>query len=364
MDALQGVRPILRQDELYNAPATCIVTGAAGLCGRRLVEMLAAAGARKVVGFDRAPRPNELKIPSSCELIWEQGDLANADDVDRAIHGDADCVWHVGALVGPYFKEEDYYRVNYEGTLNVISACRSKGVKKVVMSSSPSTRMNGTSIKWKREEDLEILPPGKFLEPYAETKAMGEVAMRDACDGESFLTVAVAPHQVYGPHDGLFLTNFLKNARRLRVFGSGKNEISMCYVDNYCHALMLGERALYRGSPALGKFYIATDGPPQNLWKVLDSAITALTSSPSLFTRFSLPFWFIMPIAYIVKGVNICCGTTMKLSPFVVRMLTIDRTFDIKNIESDLGYTPLHKFDEAWSSTLSWFDEHRSFWGG
>lgn len=35
---------------------------------------------------------------------------------------------------------------------------------------------------------------------YAESKALGEQAIRTACnEAEDFLTVAVAPHQVYGP---------------------------------------------------------------------------------------------------------------------------------------------------------------------
>lgn len=58
------------------------------------------------------------------------------------------------------------------------------------------------------------------MQAYAETKAMGEMAMREACDGERLLTVAVAPHQVYGPRDMLFLHNMLKT-RRLRIFASG-----------------------------------------------------------------------------------------------------------------------------------------------
>lgn len=47
------------------------------------------------------------------------------------------------------------------------------------------------------------------LQDYAETKAMGEVALRQACDGKDLLTVAIAPHQVYGPRDMLFLPNLL-----------------------------------------------------------------------------------------------------------------------------------------------------------
>lgn len=89
-------------------------------------------------------------------------------------------------------------------------------------------------------------PPSacRYLQTYAQTKALGEKAMTDACTDE-FMTVAVAPHQVahirlpgltsslpylhryglldqvYGPRDNLFLPNLLEacGTNRLRVFG-------------------------------------------------------------------------------------------------------------------------------------------------
>jgi nucleoside-diphosphate-sugar epimerase len=87
------------------------------------------------------------------------------------------------------------------------------------------------------------------------------MAVTSACCDE-LMTVAIAPHQVYGPRDNLFLPNFLEAAGsgNLRIFGDGKNRICFSHVDNYCHGLIIGERALYKGSPALGNFYIVTDG--------------------------------------------------------------------------------------------------------
>ena len=68
-----------------------------------------------------------------------------------------------------------------------------------------------------------------------------------ACCPE-LLTVAIAPHQVYGPRDTLYLPNFMETAAtgKLRVFGNGQNKVCFTYVDNYCHGLILGERALYQ----------------------------------------------------------------------------------------------------------------------
>ena len=52
-----------------------------------------------------------------------QGDLTDLEDVKKACKG-ADCVWHIGALVGPYHPYEMYEKVNYHGTLNVVEACK------------------------------------------------------------------------------------------------------------------------------------------------------------------------------------------------------------------------------------------------
>jgi nucleoside-diphosphate-sugar epimerase len=48
----------------------------------------------------------------------------------------------------------------------------------------------------------------KYMQAYAETKAMAEMEVSSACD-ENFMTVSVVPHQVYGPRNNLFLPNLL-----------------------------------------------------------------------------------------------------------------------------------------------------------
>ena len=246
-------------------------------------------------------------------------------------------------------------RDSYDGTVNVIDACKSLGIRKIVMSSSPSTRFHGGDINGAKESELTY--PKRFLQAYAESKAKGEEACMAACDGETLLTVAVAPHQVYGPRDFLFLHNFLLNADRLRVFGPGTNLVSVCYVDNYCHGLILGERALYPNSPCLRKFYICTDGEPVNLWRFIDRAITAiLPSKTSLFAKFKLPGWsFMYPLGRLCECVGYVTGKKLKLNTFSVRMLLINRYFDPSESKRDLGYEPIVAPEEAWAKTEDWF---------
>lgn len=246
----------------FAVPKVCVVTGGTGFVGQRLVEMLIERGAERVISFDVVP-PAKERFWNHPKIEYVVGDIADKDALSKICKG-ADCVWHVAAAVGPFHPKELYHRVNYIGTLNVLEACKINKVPKIVMSSSPSTRFTGSDVDGLTESDLPTLPLPRYLQDYAETKALGEMALTAACSDE-LLTVAVAPHQVYGPRDNLFLPNVLEAAGNgmLRVFscartGYGLNRVCFTHVDNYCHGLILCERALYKGSPANGKFYIVT----------------------------------------------------------------------------------------------------------
>ena len=247
-----------RKQNYPPVPKVCAVTGGTGFVGARLVEMLVERGAQTVRCLDIVPPPAGAWRHPRIEYVV--GDICDAATVARFVAG-ADCVWHNAAAVGPFHPTELYFKVNYEGTLNVLSACREAGVRKIVMSSSPSTRFDGKDVDGLTEAQMPVLPQQRYLQTYAETKAMGEKALTDACCDE-LMTCAVAPHQVYGPRDNLFLPNLLESAGtgRLRVFGPGTNRICFTHVDNYAHGLIIAERALYAGSPVLGNFYIVTDG--------------------------------------------------------------------------------------------------------
>jgi nucleoside-diphosphate-sugar epimerase len=280
--------------------------------------MLLERGAKKVISFDIVPAPEGSVEDQRIEYVV--GDIRDEQTVVDACKG-ADCVWHIAAAVGPYHPKPLYEQVNYEGSLNVLEACRQNKCSKLVMSSSPSTRFKNPckDVDGETEDELPSLPQKSYLAEYAKTKAMGEKAVTDACC-DNLMTVAIAPHQVYGPRDNLFLPNLLEAAGTgsLRIFGDGKNRICFSHVDNYCHGLILGEKALYvfcckqlvlhalfisyqltsnchnryKGSPALGKFYIITDGDTHThpegyalFWEEIDKAIVGV-GFPSLWEKF------------------------------------------------------------------------------
>jgi len=345
-------------------PSVCVVTGGTGFVGCRLVEMLIERGASKVISFDVVPPPKDAWRHPNIE--WRVGDITDKQAVDELLSTpNIGCVWHNAAAVGPFHPKPLYYKVNYEGTQNIIESAKKYGINKIVFSSSPSTRFTGVDVDGLTEDEMPSLPLDNYMQTYAETKAMGEMEISKVCTNE-FMTVAVAPHQVYGPRDNLFLPNLLEAAMngKLRVFGKGYNRICFTHVDNYCHGLIIAEKALYPDSPALGKFYIVTDGKthPEGeqyliFWKILDEAIVGM-GFPSLWGKAHLPKGLLLFIASICDVLQKIFGIILKLNTFNVIVLTMHRWFDIKAAETDLKFEPIIGFREGWDETIVWFREN------
>jgi hypothetical protein len=101
---------------------------------------------------------------------------------------------------------------------------------------------------------------------------------------------------------------------------------------------------------------------------VLDRFVVAM-GFDSLFSKAKIPTWLILGVAHLVvflgNAFSAVSGVPqhvvnfhMKLNPFAVKMLTINRYFDISNAKRDLKYTPLITFEDGWASTIAWFQQH------
>ena len=165
------------------------------------------------------------------------------------------------------------------------------------------------------------------------------------------------PHQVYGPRDNLFLPNLLEAAGtgRLRVFGKGFNRICFTHVDNYCHGLIIAERALKKNSPALGKFYITTDGRthPNDeqyliFWKELDKAVVGMGFT-SLWDKTHLATWFLTPSRICAEASRSSCAQL--LNPFNVRVSTMP-PWSTRQRQRDLGFE--HHSLRTGPLTITW----------
>lgn len=114
-----------------------LVTGGAGFIGSNLVGLLLGEGHRVVV-LDNLSSGYRCNVESFPQVEFIEGDVRDASDVERAM-ADVETVFHLAASVGNTRSIEQPLvdsAVNVLGMLNVLEAARSRGIDKVVYSSS------------------------------------------------------------------------------------------------------------------------------------------------------------------------------------------------------------------------------------
>jgi nucleoside-diphosphate-sugar epimerase len=144
-----------------------LLTGASGGLGGLVLRQLVDEGIFNVAALVHQ-RPLEKGI---CEVVY--GDLTDADSLLSAVEG-CDTILHLAALTHSS-NEPDYFKINLEGTQNLLSACIAKGIKRFIFVSTRSAQVDGGAYalsKLKAEEAVKhsglswlILQPGECYGP-------------------------------------------------------------------------------------------------------------------------------------------------------------------------------------------------------
>ena len=172
-----------------------LVTGAAGHLGNVLVRELLAAGKR--VRALVLPGEDRTSL-AGLEVEIVEGNILDEASLESAF-ASVETVFHLAALVSiEEGKENLLYRVNVEGTKNVIRAARQAGVRRLVYTSSIHAIERPPDGVWINEElPFDVNNPAGA---YDRTKAEASLAVLQAVQ-EGLDAVIVCPTGVIGPHD-------------------------------------------------------------------------------------------------------------------------------------------------------------------
>lgn len=188
-----------RTNNLDWSKQTVLVTGAGGFIGSHLAERLLSLGAR-VRAFVHYNSRNDPGFLSGLESESDRlrivtGDICDPDAVRRAAEG-AEVIFHLAALVGiPYSYQHVHQvvEVNTMGTLNVLTAAREMGVRRIVHTST--SEVYGSALKVPIDE----LHPKQPQSPYSASKiAADALALSHHLSFELPVTVC-RPFNTYGP---------------------------------------------------------------------------------------------------------------------------------------------------------------------
>jgi UDP-glucose 4-epimerase len=161
-----------------------LVTGGAGYLGSTTAKALEEAGHTPVILDSLLTGP----LVFTRDRIFYNGDIADRDLVARIVeeHPDIDATIHMAArIVVPESVEKpyEYYRDNVAKSLELFDALAGRDKPRVVFSSSAS--LYATSDSFEVTEESPLDPQS----PYARTKLVMEMVLRDMCAATSLRAI-------------------------------------------------------------------------------------------------------------------------------------------------------------------------------
>ena len=218
-----------------------LVTGGAGFIGSHTVDALLEKGVRVRV-LDNLSSGSLKNLPMDHPLIeFMQGDVRDIDCVTLCIK-DITHVIHLAALVSVPVSIKDplaSHSINVGGYLNVLSAARLAGVKRLVHASSAA--VYGIPETLPLNEDSNTAP----LSPYGLEKLVMDQYAQLFSELYNISTIGLRYFNVYGPrqnpespYSGViskFATWAIQN-KEFTLFGDGKQTRDFIYVKDVARA--------------------------------------------------------------------------------------------------------------------------------
>lgn len=185
------------------------------------------------------------------------GDIRDRDAVEKAVE-DIDAVVHLAAhtsVVESLDNPEEDWDINVTGTLNLLEACRLKGVRKFIFVSS-------NAVLGEHPPPVDEAKIPKPLSPYGASKLAGEALCSAYYHSFGLDAVSLRFANCYGPyseHKTSVISKFINWARQGKppiIYGDGNQTRDFIHVDDICQAIDLSLAA----SDAIGGevFQIAT----------------------------------------------------------------------------------------------------------
>lgn len=316
-----------------------LVTGGGGFLGRYVAEQLVQRGDTVRV-LARGAYP-EL-VSQGIEVV--RGDIRDAMVVQRSCAG-VESVFHVAAIPGIWGSRRMFHETNVIGTRNVIDACRAAGVARLVHTSSPSVVFDGQDHV---DADESLPYASRWLCHYPWSKAQAEQHILSAHHADGLRTLSLRPHLIWGPRDNHLIPRLLQAARtgRLRRVGTGRNIVSVSYVENAAAAHLAADRALALDAAAGGRPYFINEPEPVNLWSWIDELLQ-LAGIPRLERRISASAAWCLGLACEAVWAGLRLSGEPRMTRFVARQLSGSHSYSIQSAVSTLGFSPAISMSEG-----------------
>ena len=312
---------------------TVFLTGGSGFVGRKLIAHLIQAGyevyalARSATALAKVEAAGAIGVPGSL------GDLQKT----RSALNCCQVVIHSAAYMDFTYDYDRFYKVNVQGTENLLAEAKQAGVERFIYISAASV-INGRPIHNVDEfYRVRRLP----RDDYSKTKAIAEGRVL-AANQPGFETIALRPPAIWGPNNPHY-DEMLKMAKQGKWvwIGGGNHVLSSIHVDNLAAAV---EAAIQHGQ--VGQFYYVTDGEQRSLKTFFTQILRAEGIEPG---DRSIPRRLALALAYIIElfWKLLRLKTRPPLAPIMVYLMGTEFSIVDQKARTELGYCNAISIDEG-----------------
>lgn len=321
----------------------CLVTGATGHIGNVLVKKLYEKGYE----VDALVMKNDdySIIEPYVKIIF--GNILDKGMLLEVVKN-YDLVFHLAGMVEIRFgNKKQLYKVNVQGTKNVLEVCQTNQIKRLIYTSSVHAieeEKNNQPIK----EPL-IHNPKKVKGHYGKTKAIAtDLILNQSCP--TLETVVVYPAGIIGPYDyklsnfGQVFTDYL--AGRLTAYlKGGYNFVDVRdAADGIIQAALIGRDK---------QGYILS-GHAITVKELLDQ-IADYTNKKKVRTK--IAYWFIKSMSYLAEFIFLVLRKRPLFTHYSISVLNSNHNFDNTKAKTELGFNP-RDIKESIKDTVDFAKEH------
>jgi nucleoside-diphosphate-sugar epimerase len=313
-----------------------LLTGISGFIAGHLAERLLAEGV-PVRGTARRPDAAEWLAAQGAQIV--QADLLDPTALTRAAAG-CRAVVHAAAWTGgPELPPEAGYRVNVEGTRNVLAAAQAAGVERFLYISSVA--VYGINSAPLVDESMPTPPVGQA---YSDSKIAAEALVR----GSGLPYVIIRPASTYGPRGTAWTIGPIENTKqgRLVLLGRDAGLVTPGYIANVVDGLLL----MLTHPAAPGEAFNLCDDRAVT-FREFYLAYAHMLGKESLPT---VPGWFAGLARSMPGRLARRLAGRPEIGPWSLHFRRNPAQFSVAKAQRLLGYVPQVDFAEGMRRTEAW----------
>ncbi|MCK9183270.1 MAG: NAD-dependent epimerase/dehydratase family protein [Fibrobacteraceae bacterium] len=286
-----------------------LITGGAGVVGRSLCAEFAKSGLSVRV-LTLPGDPNAFKLPKSVEVFY--GDVTKPGSLSKAFE-DVHTVCHLAAVILAKDRSS-FEKINYQGTANVIDACKNTGVKRLLYVSS-----------------ISVTYP--VLTDYGQSKLKGEALVKNSGIPFSIVRPTLVVEKTGGA-EYMLLVNYLKRTPFVFLPGGGTCLKRPVKTSDLVKGIALAATS----EKALGNTYALAGSRVLSLAEMSRLTLLRMGKEKQIL---NIPLWF-CSFASTLKQIFIPGSVSAKQALAGFRY---DASPEIVDAAKDLGYLPGTPFD-------------------